>query len=90
VMMPYVAYAVLESLGILERAVSTFDEQCVRVIKPHPERCAEFAERTVGLAAFLNEERGFMGAAEVAMKAVDRGQTIPEVVAEENQTAVRS
>jgi aspartate ammonia-lyase len=85
VMMPYVAYALLESLEVMEAAVRTFDEKCVRVIKAHEEKCTEYAERTVGKAALHNEELGFIGASELAMKAIDTGKTIDEVLAERDQ-----
>jgi aspartate ammonia-lyase len=83
VMMPYVAYALLETLQIMRNAVVTFDEKCVQLIKPHPEKMREYAERSVGVAALYNEERGFMGAAELAKKAIDTGKSVKEVVAEE-------
>jgi aspartate ammonia-lyase len=83
VTMPYVAYALLEVLQIMRNAVTTFDEKCVRLIKAHPEKLREYAERTVGVAALYNEERGFMGAAELAEKATETGKSVKEVVAEE-------
>jgi aspartate ammonia-lyase len=83
VMMPYVAYALLESLQIMRNAVATFDEKCVQLIKAHSEKMGEYAERSVGVAALYNEERGFMGAAELAEKAIDTGKSVKEVVAEE-------
>src|SRR5829696_8025025 len=83
VMMPYVAYALLESLNMMRNAVTTFDEKCVRLIKAHPEKMREYAERSVGVAALYNEERGFMGAAELAQKAVEKGKSVKEIVAEE-------
>lgn len=83
VMMPYVAYALLEVLDIMRNAVVTFDEKCVQLVKPHPEKMREYAERSVGVAALYNEERGFMGAAELAKKATDTGKSVKEVVAEE-------
>jgi aspartate ammonia-lyase len=82
VMMPYVAYALLENLEILAKAAETFDKECVREIKARPEKMKEFAKRTVGQAALLNEELGFMGAAEVAMKAIEEEKTIREVAEE--------
>ena len=82
VMMPYVAYALFESLDVLTKAVETFDSECVREIKPRPDRLREFAERSVGQAALLNEELGFMGAAEIAVKAVDENKTIRQVAEE--------
>jgi aspartate ammonia-lyase len=83
VMMPYVAYAMLESLHVMRNAVATFDEKCVRLIKPHPDKLREYAERSVGVAALYNEERGFMGAAELAQKAIESGKSVKEVVDEE-------
>lgn len=83
VMMPYVAYALLEALPLLRNAVTTFDEKCVRLIKPHPDKLSEYAERSVGVAALYNEERGFMGAAELAKQAIETGKSVKEVVAEE-------
>jgi aspartate ammonia-lyase len=80
VMMPYVAYALLEGLDVMAQAVRTFDESCVRVIRADRERCREFRERSVGLAALHNEELGFMGAAELAKRAVETGETIDALV----------
>jgi aspartate ammonia-lyase len=85
VMMPYVAYALLESLHVMRNAVATFDEKCVQLIKPHPEKMREYAERSVGVAALYNEERGFMGAAELAKKAIETGKSVKEVVDEEDK-----
>ena len=78
-MMPYVAYALFESMDILRAAANTFDRECVREIKPNRERLSEFARVTVGQAALLNEKIGFMRAAEVAMKAIEEKRTIKEV-----------
>jgi aspartate ammonia-lyase len=79
VMMPYAAYALFESLDVLSKAVATFDKECVREIKANRKRLELFAKRTVGQAALLNEELGFMGAAEVAMQAIDEEKTVGEV-----------
>ena len=43
----------------------------------------EYAERSVGVAALYNEERGFMGAAELAQKAIETGKSVKEVATEE-------
>ncbi|HEX2268848.1 MAG TPA: aspartate ammonia-lyase [Pyrinomonadaceae bacterium] len=85
VMMPYVAYAQLESLHVVRNAVAMFDEKCVRLVKAHPEKLREYAERTVGRAALYNEERGFMGAAELAQEAIEEGKSVEEIVAEEKR-----
>ena len=36
VMLPYVAYALLESLDVLAHAVTTFDVKTVRLLQAHP------------------------------------------------------
>jgi aspartate ammonia-lyase len=82
VMMPYAAYALFESLEVLANAVETFDRECVREIKANREKLREFAKRTVGQAALLNEELGFMGAAEVSMQAIEEKKTVREVAVE--------
>jgi aspartate ammonia-lyase len=56
-----------------------------RLVEAHPDRCREYAERSVGVAALYNEERGFMGAAELAERAVDSGKSVTEVVDEEKE-----
>jgi aspartate ammonia-lyase len=81
VMMPYVAYALFESLDVMTNAVRTFDERCARVIVAHRDQCREHLTRSVGLAALHNEELGFMRAAKLAKTAVDTGRTIGELVA---------
>src|SRR5499426_3766819 len=83
VMTPYVAYALMESLEIMSHAVKTFDKKCVRGIVANRERCRWYAENTVGLATLLNEELGFMGAAELANRALDSGQSIQDLLEEE-------
>jgi aspartate ammonia-lyase len=83
VMMPYVAYALLESLDVMTRAVKTFDKKCVRGITADRERCRWYAENTVGLATMYNEELGFMGAAELADRAIRSGRSVKELIEEE-------
>ena len=83
VMMPYVAYALMESLETMTHTAKTFDKKCVRGIVANRERCRWYAENTVGLATLLNEELGYMGAAELANRALDSGRSIQELLEEE-------
>jgi aspartate ammonia-lyase len=87
--MPYVAWALLDALDVMKSAVSTFDRKCVRLLQAHRDRCREYAERSVGNAALYNEERGFLGAAELAKKAIETGKSVRDVAkeaAEEDQS----
>ena len=83
VMMPYVAYALLESTDVLTAAVRTFDEKCVRLVSAHPDRLRDYAERSVGRAALFNDRLGFLGAAELAKRAIETGRRIEEIAAEQ-------
>jgi aspartate ammonia-lyase len=82
VTMPYAAYALLESLDVMTHAVRTFDEKCARLVRAHPDRLREYAERSVGRAALFNDRLGFLGAAELAKAAIETGQRVEEVAAE--------
>jgi aspartate ammonia-lyase len=82
VMMPYVAHALFEAMEVLANACTAFSEKAVRGIKAHEDRCRQYAERSVGQAATLNETLGFMGAAEVAKRAAETGKSVDELLAE--------
>lgn len=84
VMMPYVAYALLESIDVLRSAALAFDEKCIRGIQAHAERCRDYAERSVGQAATLNEKIGFMAAAEIAKRAIETGKSVEQLLLEES------
>jgi aspartate ammonia-lyase len=83
VMMPYVAYALMESLEVMANAAQTFDKKCVRGIIANRDRCRWYAENTVGLATLLNDELGFMGAAELANRAIESGKSVLRLLKEE-------
>jgi aspartate ammonia-lyase len=73
----------------MTKAAATFDKECVRDIKARPKRLAFFAEQTVGKAALLNEDLGFMGAAEIAMKAIEEEKTVREVAEEQGVSTAK-
>jgi aspartate ammonia-lyase len=83
VMMPYIAFGLLEVFDVFTKAVRTFEEKCVRLIEADRERCRDYQIRSVGLAALHNDELGFMGAAELAKKAIETGRTIDELLEEQ-------
>lgn len=84
VMMPYVAYALLESMELLDNTAKTLVEKAILGIQAHRDRCRDYAERSVGQAALLNQEIGFMAAAEVARRAIETGRTIEELLREDS------
>src|SRR5256712_5272497 len=76
VMMPVIAHALLESIGVMAAAVRVFAQKCVRGIRANVERCREYAELTGQLVTAIAPVIGYDRAAELFKKAVARGATI--------------
>ncbi|MBO0911861.1 MAG: aspartate ammonia-lyase, partial [Acidobacteria bacterium] len=82
VMMPTMAYSVLESVTILTTMLRQFTERCVRGITANENRCNFYAQATVSLATALNPYIGYAKAAEIAKEAVSSGRSIIEIARE--------
>lgn len=76
VMMPAMAYNVLQSVTILTNMLRVFDERCVRGITANVERCLHYAQSTVALATALNPYIGYAKAAELVKESVATGESI--------------
>ncbi len=79
VMMPTMAYNVLQSITILSSMLRQFDEQCVRGITANEPRCQLYAQSTVSLATALNPYIGYAKAAEIVKESVATGKSIIEI-----------
>jgi len=82
VMMPTMAYSVLQSITILTNMLRQFTEKCVTGITANDKRCNFYVQATVSLATALNPYIGYAKAAEVAKESVATGRSIIEVVRE--------
>jgi len=82
VMMPIMAYNLLQSLEILTNGMRAFTERCVRGIEANVARCRDLAERSMGLATALNPYIGYSAAAKVAQEALARGISLRQVALE--------
>ena len=82
VMMPIMAYNLLQSLEVLTSGVRVFAERCVRGITPNVDRCHDYAQRSMGLATALNVRIGYSAAAQVAQEALARGVSLRQVTLE--------
>ncbi len=76
VMMPAMAYNVLQSITILANTLRVFRERCVEGITANEERCRHYAESTIALATALNPYIGYAKAAELVKESVSSGQSI--------------
>lgn len=82
VMMPLMAENLLESFDILTSAVTQMDNRCVSGIQVDKKKCAEYAERSLGLATALSPGIGYLAAAGIAKKASAEKKTIVRVLEE--------
>jgi aspartate ammonia-lyase len=82
VMMPTMAYSVLQSITILTNMLRQFTDKCVAGITANENRCNFYVQATVSLATALNPYVGYAKAAEVAKESVATGRSIIEIVRE--------
>jgi aspartate ammonia-lyase len=85
VMMPTMAYNVLQSIGILGNMLREFDLRCVSGITANEKRCELYAQSTVSLATALNPYIGYAKAAEIVKESVATGKSIIEIARERKQ-----
>jgi fumarate hydratase, class II len=83
VMLPVIAYNLLQSINLLAAAARVFAEKCVSGIAANQDVCAAFIEQSLALATGLVPRIGYDRAAAVAQKAYDSGRTVREVLTEE-------
>jgi fumarate hydratase, class II len=82
VMMPVMAYDLLESIRLLSNAVDVFCEKCVTGIKANKARCEELVELSMAMVTALAPKVGYDRAAEIAKESVQTGKTVRELCRE--------
>ncbi len=82
VMMPTMAYSVLQSITILTNMLRQLDEKCIAGITANDKRCNFYVQATVSLATALNPYIGYAKAADIAKEAVATGRSIIEIARE--------
>jgi fumarate hydratase, class II len=82
VMIPIIAYTLLQSIEILAHGLQAFTTKCVVGIQANAERCQRYAEHSSGLATALNAYIGYAAAAKVEQEALARGISLRQVVLE--------
>jgi len=83
VMMPLIAFNLLQSIEIEANAARLLAEKCIAGIKANRARCRDLAERSYALATAIAPSIGYDRAAQIAKKAQDENKTIREVMVEE-------
>ena len=84
VMMPLIAYNLLQSIEILANGSWLLAEKCVEGIEANRERCEELVERSLAMVTSLVPRIGYDAAAEIAKESVRTGKTVRELCVEKN------
>src|SRR5215468_6891734 len=82
VMMPTMAYSVVQSTTILTNMLRQFTDKCVAGITSNENRCNFYVEATVSLATALNPYIGYAKAAEIVKESVATGRSIIDIARE--------
>jgi aspartate ammonia-lyase len=79
VMMPTMAYNVLQSITILSNMLKVFTDKCIAGLTANEKRCNFYAQSTVSLATALNPYIGYAKAAEIVKESVATGRSIIDI-----------
>jgi fumarate hydratase class II len=83
VMMPIIAYNLLQSISIEANAAKALGEKCVAGVKADRDRCLRYAEGSAALVTAISPIVGYDLAAKLARKALAEGRSIREILIEE-------
>jgi fumarate hydratase, class II len=75
---PVIAYAVLQSIGLLADAVTSFTDHCVVGIRANEPRIRELMQNSLMLVTALAPRIGYDKAAQIAKAAHQNGTTLRE------------
>ncbi len=75
VMMPVIAYNLLQAMRLLTSASSVFAKKCVQGISANALRCEALAHRSLALVTALNPHIGYLNAAKVAKESLKTGKS---------------
>jgi aspartate ammonia-lyase len=81
-MEPLIAFNMHFSIQMLEAAIRTFDEQCVRGIEADPKRCLEHLESSVGSVTALVPILGYNRSVELANDALRLDRKVGDLAVE--------
>ena len=84
VMLPVMAYNLLQSLDLLAAAAHVFADNCVSGITANRQKCTANIEQSLALVTALVPHIGYDRAAAIAQKAYASGRTIRDVALEED------
>lgn len=90
VMLPVIAYNLLQSIHLLASAAKVFAEKCIDGISANTDRCAANIEQSLARVTSLVPHIGYDKAASIAKKAYETGKTVREIAMEEKIMSVEA
>jgi len=84
VMMPVIAYDLLESIELLGASTKNFEKRCIAGLQADRERASAFVEQSLAMGTALVPEIGYDRAAALVKEAYETGRTIREVAREKS------
>jgi fumarate hydratase class II len=84
VMMPVMAYNLLQSIHLLSNATKIFTQKCVKGLKADEERCRGMVEKSLAMVTALSPHIGHDRAAEIAREAYQTGKTVREIAVQKH------
>jgi fumarate hydratase class II len=82
VMIPVMAYNLLQSVAILSSGCRLFASRCIEGIEADEARCLSFVEQSLALVTPLTSRIGYDAAAAIAKQSVETGRTVRELCLE--------
>jgi fumarate hydratase class II len=79
VMLPVIAYNLLQSIDLLSKVTDAFAGKCVGGIEADEERCVSNLEKSLALCTALVPHIGYDKAAAIAKEAYEKKMTVREV-----------
>jgi len=81
VMMPVMAFNLLQSIELLGRAARVFADRCISGLQANETRCAELVEQSLAMCTSLAPLIGYDKAADIAKESMKTGKTVRQVAA---------
>ncbi len=88
VMMPVLAYNLLQAIVLLTRASELLARRCIEGLEADTEKCERNVEQSLALCTALAPEIGYDQAARIAKRAYETGRTVREVAQEMSGLAI--
>ena len=83
VMLPVMAYNLLQSIELLATASSNFASRCIEGIQANEQRCKDSIEGSLAMCTALAPEIGYDAAAKAAKDAYKTGKTVRQIAKEQ-------